>query len=489
MPHKPIFSILIRLAALGGLAVLFGWTAWQNAAPSGVFEAEYHFDAPSPFITPLLPGDRARAITRDESGTFYQGIIGDPTYFRIIPPRRFDRATVEIRFQNEKQPIVELGGLAARNPDTFDLRPLENQILDNLDWPMLDKDELTLYQRTPTYASIDDFFTNLPSRETIATYHAALRSPLKIPGYVPSEQMRIYETSLRGSHTFYAYVKNETLDIGFLIDDMNREAGADPVAVTVFRGTEPVFTVSENDDGVTEATGKSTGRRMMSIAVPGLPEDAYRVEFRTTRDIFIRRIDTRARKFVVANEVFLGDDVGYRDGDHPATLFTSARLLRASTLHADGAQELIVQGEPLRIIESHREYVKKITGTTGTRISSPRGDLILRANGVFAFTPESLFIPDSLRLQWDTDLDAEGINFILAQYEPPRHEGEWKVALAEFDLARLLWEDHVVSFAVSAPGIAALQNEVRISGISVKFVRAPENIRLLFVRWWTRIFQ
>ncbi len=132
----------IQVLMVLSVLLLFGWTAWLNLTPNGLLEARYSFDKISPFITSLLPGDRALPIAKDENGKNYQGVIGDPVYFRLKPSRTFDQATVQITFQNSNQPILEIGALAGRNPDVFDLRPLENKIIDDLSWPVIWNNEV-----------------------------------------------------------------------------------------------------------------------------------------------------------------------------------------------------------------------------------------------------------------------------------------------------------------------------------------------------------
>lgn len=164
--------VMIKFIIILGVVFLFAWTAYENAAPSGTFKARYDFKKISPFITSLLPGDRTVAITSDTSGAAYQAIIGDPVYFRLNPTRSFETVEIEIRFKNEKQKILEVGALAGRNPDVYDLYPLENKILDNLSWQKIFKDDLTLYQRRPVYKTVDEFLKYPPRAQDTATYHA-----------------------------------------------------------------------------------------------------------------------------------------------------------------------------------------------------------------------------------------------------------------------------------------------------------------------------
>lgn len=464
-----LIQIIIVLAAFA----LFGWTFWLNLAPSGVLEARYDFNRPSPFITSLLPGGRALPIARNESGKFYQGIIGDPVYFRLQSPRSFDRAILSVTFQNPDHPVLEVGGLASRDPDNYDLKSLENRIIDELDWPAMHYNDLTLYQRYPRYDTVNAFLESPSPRNEIATYHAPLEVPFRLPGYSPTAAVHTIDASLRGAHTFYAYVKNETLEVTFWVQDMDRASGGDPITVTVYRGSDPIGTVSDADNARV-----NDGRPYpIHLAIPGLPEGAYRLEFRASRDVFIRKIETRSKKFVAQDKVFLGDEAGYRDYDRPVTLWTTGRLLRAQTLHDDGTQELVVGEAVVRVAESHREYAHRITGVPPVRLYSPQGDIELRANGFFAFSPEALFVPEPVRLVWDTDIDAEGINYILAEYAPPREENGWKKATATFDLTKLRVEDRAIPFVISAPGITELQNEVRLGEIAVRFEREPQSLR------------
>lgn len=109
-----------------GLMILFGWTAWRNVVPNGVFEVSYDFKKESPFITSLSPGDRVVPIKIDVAGIAYQTVIDEPVYFRVRPPRGFTRGIITIRYQNEAHPIVRIGGLVNRAENQFDLKTIEN---------------------------------------------------------------------------------------------------------------------------------------------------------------------------------------------------------------------------------------------------------------------------------------------------------------------------------------------------------------------------
>lgn len=479
MKYMRRLAFLFQILIVAVVAGLFAWTLWKNVIPNGVFEATYDFDHVSPFITSLLPGERALPITRGADRHPYQAIIGDPVYFRLRPPRTFDSATVTVEFQNATQPILEVGGLANRNPDIFDLQPLENTFIDSLPMSKTADGDLTLYQSKLQYASIADFLKNPPPRDKIATYHARVDAPFHIPTYVPSDSLQTIDTSLRGSHTFSAYVKNETLDVSFSVQDMNRDAGGDPITITAFQGSNPVGTVSEPDDGVVVAGGKSNVPHVIHLAIPGLPEDAYRIEFRTTRDVFIRHIATRSKKFVVLNDLFLGDESGYRDGDHAVQVWTTATTTHIETLHAGGGQELHMGNDLVRIAEPFRTYTHRTVEPLPTVITSPRGDIIIRSSGVFAWSQNALFVPEPIRMDTDFGSDTD-IQYVLARYTSGTVKGNVKTATAHFDLTKLMWEGNSIPFVISAPHISDLQNEVRIRKISVRFERPKESLLLSF---------
>ncbi len=289
-------SILARFVQLVIIAIpvlVFGWLAQQFLVPSGEFFVSHSVEESSAFIDRILPDSRVSPPAKDTEGNWTQTISGDPAFFFVHPHRNFDVVEAEIWFQNDKLPIVELGGLAAKEPERYERKALQNLHIDASDWDMTQEGDLLLLQRKKTFESIDEFLDNPPERKRIATYQVGLEQPFRIPYYNPSFTEQTMDVSLRGYHELKTYIKNETLHFGFELMDMNRDEGADPVRVLVFNENgAPVADVRLEDDGNETGNAIHSPLRQLTLDVPNLPEGVYKVILDGSRDIFFRKIHT-----------------------------------------------------------------------------------------------------------------------------------------------------------------------------------------------------
>lgn len=444
--------------------VVFGWLTWQELVPTGVFVVTKSQTEPSPFIDRLLPDARVDGAT----------ITGDPSFFFVHPHRGFDRVDAEIQFKNKGASIVEFGGLARPEPEVYDLQPLQNTLLDELDWHHLERDGISLYQREPQFDSIADFLTNLPPRDQVGTYHYTLKQPYRLEGYRPRFIQQSIDVSLRGSHVFKTYIKNE--ELSFVVDymDMNRDEGADGLEIVVFNeGGEAVGDLLVADDGNTQGNELASGLKTTTLRIPALPEGVYKVEVRTTRDVFIRRIRTPQQKIVFLNNVFLGDEVGYQPTPRPVRFFTQAKRLAFQTRHAEGVQTVSVGNDALEIERAYERYVAEVEQDGVVPVFSPVADLLIHTDGHVAFSRQQYFNPDPIRLTFHTDLDRLGINYVIADYTPPEQQGEWTVARASFDTRVLYQEEGTWKFVFSIPGIVSQEASVEVGDITMHWHRPP----------------
>lgn len=467
----------VRIVQVGLILIpiaLFGWLLTKDLVPTGELVVKHSVGELSPFINRILPGERALDPIKNEDGDWLQQIIDDPVYFTVEPPRHFDEIELVLRWQNEGVAIVEIGGLASETGSQYFLIPLQNQTIDNSDWFRLDESGIIFLQRNQQYGSLADFLADLPDRGEVATYHYPLSTPFYLEDYVPSVAERTLDVSLRGFHEFKTYIKNETLNLEFAYMDMNRDIGEDPVQVIVTNEAgETVAEVSATDDGVISDSAIASSLERLELAVPGLSEGVYKVELRVGRDIFWRRLTTTQQKIVFLNNLYLADEVGYQSVDRPVSFWTEAKNLSFQTHHADGAQEVLVGGELVRIPEPYEVYTTEVSPDGIVEVYSPQGDLIVYSTGHMAFSPEQYFNPDPVRLSWNTDLDRLGVNYIVAKYQPPTFNDGWYYATATFDTAWLVKEDDAWKFTISVPGIDNVQGELRVSDIDLTFFREP----------------
>ncbi|MFA4845994.1 MAG: hypothetical protein WC654_05535 [Patescibacteria group bacterium] len=463
-------SVLTRVLELILIAipiVLFGWLTTQWLVPSGVFFVSHIVGEESPFIDELQPS--ARVLARDNG---VQAIVGDPAFFFVHPHRDFERIVLEVWFQNDTVPIVELGALSSVNPESYTLFPLHNRLIDESSWDRLDEGGLVLLQRKKVYDSLAAFFKNPPARDTVATYRSTFDVPYRLSDYQSTNRTQTINVSLRGHHEFKTYIKDETLSFTFNYMDMNRDDGADVVRVTVFNEAgQPVAEARAGDDGNASDDATATGLMTLALFAGGLPEGVYKVVMDAPRDVFFRQIETSQQKIVFTGSVFVGDEVGYRDQPRGATIVTESARMRLQTRHGEGVQTITSSSGSLAIVEPYAWYVLTLQGDGLESVEIPIGDVEIVTDGKIAFSVSQYFNPDPVSLTPYATLEDLGVSYVLAQYQSPRTEGDWLIAEVEFDTSRIYTEDETWKFSFSTPGIEDLDGSLLIHAINAWMYR------------------
>jgi hypothetical protein len=464
-----IFQIVIILIPV----VLFFWLANQFLIPSGEFKVAHSVNESSSFIDHLLTDERVSDPYKDAGGNWIQRIFADPVFFFVHPHRGFEHAEFEVWFKNDDVPIVELGSLATKGPERYSLKPLQNLIIDNSTWSKLTSGNTVLLQRNNVYSSLEDFYQNPPSRSELVTYHASFENKFRIPSYQPSGNISEINTSLRGHHEIKTYIKNEPLNFKFFYSDMNRDEGQDPVSVVVFNEDgEPVADALAVDDGNITKNAFSSNLQTVELSVPGLPEGVYKIVVNAGRDIFFRTIKTSQQKIIFLNMMFIGDEVGYMEPPRPATIWTEAKRISFQTRHAEGLQTIRVASQSLVIDEPYKYYTKSITRPGLSSIYSPLGDIEIISDSPMSFSRSQFFRPDPVRLLPHTNLDALKINYLLAEYTPPKTIDSWKVATVSFAASEMLLDDGSWKMSFSTPEIKEMNKEMFVKEINMKWIRA-----------------
>ena len=454
--------------------VLFAWLLVLDIAPTGNFRVNYTVDELSPYVNRLLPDDRILGVQYNEDDEAFVTIINDPVYFNVdLPNTDFDFVDVEIEFQNEGQPIIELGGLVDIHAQGYDLRPLQNTFIEEEDDNKLEKNGIVLLQRDPVFSSIDAFFDNLPKRSEIATYHTNIYEPYRIENYEPSGNWQTFPVSLRGYHKYQTYIKNENLTFSATVMDMNRTTGADEAVARVRSETgEIVYEKKMNDDG-NEFENQISSTRFVSLDAPDLPEGVYSVELSGTSDIFWRELATTQRFMTFVNTIYLGDDVGYLQNSRSITFYTSAKNLTLETFHADSTQSVTLGSDNALIPSIQQKVTHTIKDTGVVRGYTPAGDIKIVGDGKFSFSAQSFFDPDPVKLSVFTDAEALGVRYILAKYSPATQTGNWLSSNATFDISELYQTERSLKFTISTPAITTTQGIVNIHAIHLTFHKAP----------------
>lgn len=473
MSFARLFAAAVIIAAP---VVLCSWLFLKDLTPGGVLTIRHSVTDASPFIDRLLPD--TRAINGEV-------IVDEPVYAAVHLPGEFETVTVDLFYENVSQPIVQVGFLASEDPLQYVLEPLQNLLIDRSEWSRIEQDGLVLLQRYKVFESIDAFLVDPPLRATIATFNTSLGTPFRIADYSPTNTLQTVDVSLRGYHELLTYVKDEPLMVQVDLQDMNRDFGEDPVELLIFNeNDELVGSQSLADDGTIEATARGGAMRSVTVVLNDLPEGVYNVILKAPRDIFFRKIITRQRYLTFVGPIFLGDEVGYRDDVRPVNFFTDGKHVSFYTYHADAAQEVTIGGSEVRLPEAQVRYDHDVSEAGLVEVRAGASDFTFTHDGKVAFRADQFFNPDPVGLNWNTDLDALGVNFIFADYLSPQVNDGLVHAQATFDLHEVMTKDGEAKLVFSAPGIRSLQQQLTVHAIHLTFERPAMSGSAIWNKLW-----
>lgn len=443
-----IAKVLIIMAPF----LLLAWLIKKDLVLDGKLEMVYDFSRPNAMITALFPENRLTAIQKGD----WQAIKQEPVYFEVRLPQKFETAKVEIGFQNKNQPLVQVG-LKTQGEDewSYDLKPLENQLLDQLNWFKIEDERGTIWQKTKKYLSWDQFFDQVDSLSNLAAYHFPLNRRFYLPNYRPQNQDRFITKAIRGRHSFYTYVKNEPLDFTFTIQDINRSPGPDFLTIRVFnQDNKKIYQKIVEDDGTINNFDGISDPREVDLKMLGLEEGVYRIELDAGDDIFFRKIRTKQQYLTFIDRLYLVDNVEYSDGFvdlsyQPTTIYSTIPRLGFETAHPEGLQTVgLGKNQTLTLSETHKNYFVT-PDALPTYIYVPKNDLKIFGRGLLALNQSMFFNPEIYDLR-DFSITPD-TNYLVSEYQTPEIKEGWKTGTVKFDLKNASVVNRKLKFMVSAP--------------------------------------
>ncbi len=443
-------------------SVIF-WLLYMGVVPSGRISYHYDFRDESYFIKKLTPAER---VEPPQSGS--QRIVGNPVYFALRTPRRFDKAILTLKYKNNGSlPLIEAGVLVDKIIWRYDLRPIENTILDDLSakWNVIKEDGLTLLQREKKFQSVNEFLEHLPERREIALYNYKINENFSLPDYAPKIAENKIGYALQGAWQIYTYIKNENLDFSFAFEDLNKNKDADSIDLNLYSNGQLIDSRHLDDDGIFSDNGEKTQRGDLRLKLAGLPEGIYKAELKVNDDIMTKEIFTEQQKLSFINKLWLADA-----GQKNITLFSDSMIISAQTINPGRLQTLKVGENDLEMTETYRQFSIK-TFSTAPEIKLEKDDVILAGDGVFSFNKNSLINPAFKKVDENFDADREGIDYILADYTPPSEKDGWNIASAEFDLRNAYREFYKYNFLISTPGLKVedgVDNNIEMGEIKIE---------------------
>lgn len=453
---------VILWSILGLIVIIFVYLA---VVPSGRITYQNNFK-PAPlggrgFIEKFNPAERVI------SGFGSLKIIADPVYFYLFTPRQFTAAKINLTYKNldpEKYPVVELGILVDKLTGAYEFAPLQNNVIDKLlaQWAVIKDGDILFLQRTKKFASLNDFLAADVNRSEIALYNYDLARPLVIPNYAAASSTQTLP-ALRGAYRFYVYINNEPLNLNFAFANIN---DGTPV-------TAGVNVYDANNQGILSQNLAADGT--LKIFKRGLTAGVYKVEVKADTGTITKKITTTQSRLAFINKVWLAAG---------AVLWSDNYKIKAE--NTDPATRAVVDfaGQKTAISQSYKQFnltaiatsslaiatstsnesPKKMAAESVYQITIPSGGYLLESDGVFSFASAALFNPDFKKVK--AGLDLNGINYIVARYQPPviDNQSGYQNATAEFNLESAFREFNRYAFVISVPG---LETAADIQGIDV----------------------
>ena len=468
------------------------WFLYMGIVPGGSIKYKYDFDKKSSFISNLEPN--TRVIISDKK--YPNMIVGNPAYITLTTPRKFNSANLKMKYRriNEKSgvnqyPVIEAGVLVDNTVWRYDLKPIENEIIDKLAlvWDVKREGELLLLQRNDNvassvnkiYASVENFLEDLPSDDRIALYNYDLKRDYTLEGYrsfavgelLDGEDVKYTEIDqdIRGTYQLYTYIKNEELDFTFTFTDLNQNNDKDDIDIYFYYENHLIASNHLEDDGVQIDSGVLSHERELELRLSDLPEGAYKIEIKTNDDIVTKKIRSRQKNIVFANRLWLE-----KEGENETqSLYTNSNVIQANTTYTDSLQTIKAGTNMLDMAQTYYQYSSKVGKAnildTFSEINLERNGVILSGNRVFSFSPEAFFDPNIKKLDKYVDIAEDGIKYILARYVAPDISDGQREILTSFDLTKAYRENGKYSFLISVPGLSSPdENTAENFGIEIE---------------------
>jgi hypothetical protein len=438
------FKKALRLVWIATLIVVIFVLAYLKLVPSGKITYIKKQGQYNDFISNLTPADRM-------SGN---KMIGDPAYFSLRVPRRFEKARVTFKFKNNStKSIINAGVLMDKKVWNYDLKPLSNSVIDKLlsEWDAVRSGELLFLQREKKFGSVEEFLKNLPNQEKIASYNYSPKVKFSLPDYKPAKQKTTLCRPIQGAYQFYTYIKDEDLSFDFSFEDLNKNEDADGVDVLVYYNNQEIYKDALPDDG--------GSKRNLKLSLSSLPEGVYKIGLRANNDIVTRTITTAQSKIAFINKVALADAPELSCGRN---LFTNSKKIQAMTILSDRLGQIKIHqmsgsafSQIIELSETYKQFSSKDILPAFSEVVMPSDGITISGDGLFALSADHFFNPEIKKVDENFDADREGVDFIIAKYAPPIADGEWSIATADFDLANAYKENNKHSFLISVPGLRA----------------------------------
>lgn len=409
------------------------------------------------FIYGFTPAERV-----DLKGGEVPRLIGDPIYFSLFTPRTFNKAKLTIVYRDNLSlatPIIEAGVLVDNIVWRYDLKPIDNKALDylSLRWHKIEAGGKLFLQKDQIYSSLADWEKDLAKGQLngcdyglencLAVYNYSPDYRYQMTNYQPAASI-VLDNPLKGAHQFFVYLQNEPLRLEFTFVDLNQDLKPAPIEV-ILRSSDGIITTQSLTDKNEVPGNGQTEEKKIILEQKNLPSGVYKVEVKITDDMVIKKIISSVDRLSFINKVWPVSNSG------GLTLYTDSDYLQVKALNPASLQTFNFAGQDFSLTEAYQQFDFMAAAKTKVKkIILEKDDFILENNGVFAWSPASLFNPTLAKVDRFFSVQTP-VKYIVADYKKPRETEGFKIATAEFNLQGAYREKGKYSFMISVPGLKA----------------------------------
>jgi len=394
------------------------------------------------------------------SNITYRELTNNLVYFQITHSDLINhsKVNVHLRFKDNFPQISEFK-IGARNKEEWSFYwktiydPFQAVLEDNFHL-ISGNDSYHIYSVNDPDMVMDvsNFLLHPPSGSTIAVEPGI--NVNKRPNITINKDATLtINKTLRGGHTFYTYIDDETLEFNITKQDLNWYKGSDDLKITVYSESgEEKGNITIPDDGDITKSSAPGPKQTGAINISDLQTGVYKIVMSGGEDLYIHNIATVQDKLVIANRMFLIS---------PAEIYTGNTKevnLGFLTYHDSAFQDIWIQNHtlaaPVIINRVATQYKMDIFPSMELyNISLPIGDMIITSGGYFAFTSDSYFDPfrcSVLTLQKDMDwVGNNGIDYIVMNSLNTTNDNGWVTADVEWDIKDLVLKKDTLEFTTN----------------------------------------
>jgi len=310
----------------------------------------------------------------------------------------------------------------------------------------------------------------IPSGSVIATDLDINLTPTK-----QEFQIKYFETTthLRGSHTFYIYLKN-SLNLYVEKQDINWYEGGDVLNISLKDLNNNILgSALIEDDGITNTNKTKMPAKNTSLRIENLTKGVYILELKGNSDIIITKIKLNTNK-IVSQKIFSADSSNYlREEDQKVQFYTEAKknntYINFQTYHEAYLQNISIENKNLSIEKRATKNSFKLNKGKYT-ITIPKSNVIIESYSYITFKKENYFEPFEYSIVKipSKKEDFLGIDYLITEYKNSKKENGWIIAQTSFEMKDLYIDANKLNLMINIPHLS--KNETANQYVAIDWI-------------------